>query len=177
MVCKVWFIGSFCCNKPGFSIILIYWIKKCYNKLKWKESTWSVQKKIYSNIGRCCNKPLFIATCDLHRFCTKWKDAQGRVPLSFHMCDSWFEYPVYFNICTKELSIWQPYTIRKWRTQKLMVGIIGPDRSVSRVTAVTVLPVSISQNPRIKVKTSQDCASDRTIFSAIRGGFNFNPGI
>ena len=109
MVCKVWFIGSFWSNKPGFSIILIYWIKKCYNKLKWKDLTWSVQKKIYSNIGRCCNKPLFIATCDLHRFCTKWEDAQSRLPLSFHMCDSWFEYPVYLDICTKELSIWQLY--------------------------------------------------------------------
>ena len=53
---KVWFIGSFCCNKSEIPIILNYCITKCYNKLKWLHLTWSVGKKIYSDIGRCCNK-------------------------------------------------------------------------------------------------------------------------
>ena len=53
---KVWFMGSFCCNKSEIPIILTYCITKCYNKLKWLHLTWSVGKKIYSDIGRCCNK-------------------------------------------------------------------------------------------------------------------------
>ena len=53
---KVWFVGSFCCNKSEIPIILNYCITKCYNKLKWLHLTWSVGKKIYSDIGRCCNK-------------------------------------------------------------------------------------------------------------------------
>ena len=45
----------------------------------------------------------------------------------------------------------------------LCAAFYGPDRSVSRVTAETVLPAQISRNPRIEVKTSRDRASNRTI--------------
>ena len=107
VVCKVRFIVSFCCNTSEFPIILSYYNIFCCNKLKCQDLTWSVGKTIYSNLRRCCNKPRFITTCYLHRFCTKWKDGRRSKPISYHICDSWFECAVYCNIHTKELPIWQ----------------------------------------------------------------------
>ena len=47
----------------------------------------SVQKKIYSDLRRCRNKPIFITTCDLHGLCTKWKDRRCQRTFS---CQIWF---------------------------------------------------------------------------------------
>ena len=107
VVCKVRFIVSFCCNTSEFPIILRYYNIFWCNKLECQDLTWSVGKKNYSNLRRCCNKPRFITTCYLYRFCTKWKDDRRWKPISYHICDSWFECAVYSNIHTKELPIWQ----------------------------------------------------------------------
>ena len=68
MLLKVVFIVPICSNKPVFRKIVIYCSTFCNNKLQWQNFMRSVQKKIYSAIRRCRNKPGFIATRDLHSF-------------------------------------------------------------------------------------------------------------
>lgn len=77
----------------------------------------SVQKKIYSDIGRCCNKLKFIVTCDLHRFYTNWKVVLRLQPKSSQILT------IELNMLFIGTSMWgiSPYGRlkrgQKWRTK------------------------------------------------------------
>ena len=109
-----------CCNKPRCiaTCYLHRFCTKYKDDRRWKPISYHICDKMsgfnvigleknYSNLRRCCNKPRCIATCYLHRFCTKYKDDRRWKPISYHICDSRFECAVYSNIHTKELPIWQ----------------------------------------------------------------------
>lgn len=77
----------------------------------------SVQKKVYSDIGRCCNKLMFIVTCDLHRFYTNWKVVLRLQPKSSQILT------MELNMLFIGTSMWgiSPYGRlkrgQKWRTK------------------------------------------------------------